>query len=276
MKSTLIILIISGLMVSTSGKVCALPEVSRFWEVKEISDDDFQPVAFHPISDDNVWVAGYDDTISGYASVIFHYHNGEWIKEGAVPNIGVLGDIVVVGPSKGWVIGARGLLEYDGVFWSRVPDVPGVDGAGRSQAFRGIITDGFQLISAINENEVWFANGYIYTNGQYSQFTLPSNSPNHFLNIAMVDDQTGIATDLNEKIYFYSDSTWTEVGSAGSLSHFLDSLSVWKPISRSLAQISIVDGSLNEERFALQVKNNDGNLSSPNYSQKSSCTKIRN
>lgn len=168
--------------------------VGEWTEVKQFnfSRDSFLPNALYVVSDDDVWLAGAG---SRQESVIYRFHSGRWTKETGVPDIGGLGDIAMVGPTKGWAVGPNGVLEYDGVFWTIVPDMEGSDGTGH-------------LISIASETDVWFASPYRYRNGQYESSSIPSGVGE----IIMKGSNRGyLSSTATNGFYQYSGVSWTEI-----------------------------------------------------------------
>lgn len=182
-----------GVLLGAWGKGNGV-EVGEWTEVKQFnfSRDSFLPNALYAISDDDVWLAGAG---SRQESVIYRFHSGRWAKETGVPDIGGLGDIAMVSPTKGWAVGSNGVLEYDGVFWAIVPDMEGSDGTGH-------------LISIASETDVWFASPYRYRNGQYENSSIPSGVGE----IVMKGSSRGyLSSTATNGFYQYSGASWTEI-----------------------------------------------------------------
>ncbi len=182
-----------GLLLGAWGQGNGI-EVGEWAVVKQFSfsRDSFQPNALYVISDDDVWLAG---TGSRQESVIYRFHSGRWAKETGVPDIGGLGDIAMVSPTKGWAVGPNGVLEYDGVFWAIVPDMEGSDGAGH-------------LISIVSETDVWFASPYRYRNGQYES----SSRPYSVGKIVMKASNRGFLSSTATNGFFqYTGVGWSEL-----------------------------------------------------------------
>jgi hypothetical protein len=207
MKKFLFFLTVIGMLGAFDQNCFGYEEIGK-WELVQ------PPITFttlpYFISDENIWIARGGD--------IYNFRVGEWEKEDPVPNIGGLAGVAVVTSDKRWAIGGDGrILEYDGVFWNIVPNVDKLTSGG--------IGGRSHSISIIDENEVWFANGYRYKNGSYDKVFTESNK--WFRSIIMIDSKNGVAICSDENIYVYADTLWIDTGIKASNIALDDDLGLW-------------------------------------------------
>jgi deoxyribonuclease-1-like protein len=128
------------------------------WEKLLDSSNDFFAADISVLSDNDVWFAG-NSLRHGKSSQssIFRFNNGSFLESDLVPHVGSLVDIEMVHSELGWAMGGGGLLKYDGIFWVKIPEIPG----SRLRSH--------QAISVINDTLAWFATEsgiFQYQNGE--------------------------------------------------------------------------------------------------------------
>jgi hypothetical protein len=189
LKALLFWSILLGVSLGSVSRICAFEEVTTNWETVKEGEGRFNGGLFSR-SDDSTWFVSGEE--------IFHYQNGTWAQESGVPSIGELLQIAVIA-DKGWAISRSGsLLEYRDGEWTTVPDV--------APPNFSIEHHGGRPISVIDENEVWFANGYRYIDGQYEKIFQHAG----FCTLIMLDGQRGIGIQNDRQFYYYSDGVWTK------------------------------------------------------------------
>lgn len=146
-------------------------------------------------------------------------------RDDIIPFVNELRELVVVGPSKGWAITTNRILEYDGVFWNVVPAIAG---AGSNP--------GYPLISVVNENEVWFGNGYRYIDGHYEKF-----SDTSFRSIEMWDSQNGVAIRDSGLLAAYSNGKWIDTNFYGVQVAEDSSGNIWFTSPKAIGRFSRVN-----------------------------------
>ena len=154
----------------------------------------------------DVWLVG------GASRSLMYRVRGGTVESEPVPDVGVLRDIAWKSPNRGWAIGERGILEFDGVFWEEVAGLDSTSGVGPLW-----FGNSGPLISAVNEQDIWFATPFRFLDGNYV------NSPRPYSDIdgiQMRDADSGIASlggfFSGGKLARYDGTGWSEFYSADS------------------------------------------------------------
>ncbi|MBT4511972.1 MAG: choice-of-anchor D domain-containing protein, partial [Chloroflexi bacterium] len=171
--------------------------------------------AVFPISEEDFsefWVVGVENNVS----TMYRVKDGQWSAEDPVPDIGIISDIVMSDKNRGWAIGTKGILEYDGIFWRKKV----------SHANRPVF--GGELISQVSENEVWFGNEYRMKDGVFEEMEFEAST--YISTISMRDSLNGVILNGNG-IYKTSDGiNWEKRRSSPGECWNIgldDSLAIW-------------------------------------------------